>query len=160
MIYDPTYCQTLSINTSLCLMPVVLLDVLLFFLNDVHVFHKPHCFLSQRSNLSLLPLPPYAFVFSFVLLKRINILEGILSSAFLSFRHLPRRETLIASALLLLEEEQLSVLWRKSGSAHFSVKSNHVAHIETCSQSSQRFFIFFYFIINFLSLNINAVTIY
>lgn len=93
----------------------------------------PVSFLSQRSNSALLPLPPYAFVFSFVLLKRINILEGILSSAFLSFHHLPRRETLIASALLSLEEEQLSVLWFSA----FSVKSNHVANTGTCSQSSQ-----------------------
>ncbi len=89
------------------------------FKNNVRVFHKPYCFLSQRSNLSLLPLLPYAFVFSFVLLKRINILEGILSSAFLSFHHLPPWETLKASALLLLEEEPLSVLWRKGGPAHF-----------------------------------------
>lgn len=59
--------------------------------NYVHVFLKPHCFLSQRRRgyLSFLPLPPYAFVFSFALLKRINILEGIFPSAFLSFHHLP-----------------------------------------------------------------------
>lgn len=47
----------------------------------------------------LLLLPPYAFVFSFVLLKRINILEGIFPSARLSFYHLPLRETQNASVL-------------------------------------------------------------
>ena len=122
--------------SSLCLMPAVFLDVTVFK-NDVHVFHKPHCFQSQRSNLSLHPLSPYAFVFSFVLLKRINILEGILSSAFLSFHHLPLRETLRASALLSLEEQQLSVLCRKKRSSTFSEKSNPVAHIANCSQSPQ-----------------------
>lgn len=90
----------------------------------------------------LLLLPPYAFVFSFVLLKRINILEGIFPSARLSFYHLPLRETQNASVLrffffFLLEEEQLflGVKWAST----FSVKFNPVAHIGKCSQSSQQF---------------------
>lgn len=115
---------------SLCLMATVLLYAL-FLKIDVHVFHKPYRFLSQRSNLSLLPLPPYAFVFSFVLLKRINILEGILSPAFLSFHHLPLRETLKASALLLLEEKQLSVLWHKAARHIFLWKSSLLHTLET-----------------------------
>lgn len=99
-----------------------------------NVFHR---FLSQRSNLFLLPLPPYAFVFSFISIKRINILEGILSLAFLSFLHLPQCEALIASARLLLEDEQFAVVWRRSVPSTFSVKSNHVADTETCSQASR-----------------------
>ena len=88
--------------------------VLCFLKRSVHI-----SFLSQRSNFSLRPLPPYAFVFSFVLLKRINILEGISSPAFLSFHHLPSREkTLKASAPLSLEEEPLAVLYRRKPFQH------------------------------------------
>lgn len=121
---DQTYCQSIMVNTSPCLVPEMSLDV--------RVFHDPHSFLSQRGNSSLLHLPPYVFVFSFVLLKRINILEGISSSALFSLCHLPRRETQIASASLLLEEKR-SYTWKcgakkkkKKRFSTFSVKSDHV----------------------------------